>query len=116
MRIIQALFFLFTVVQGFVPTAFVGQRIISNNNICFMTADSHQAKDFTAGSGVDVDHIPMLIKNLSTDNFEESLEMLEPLLTNECVGDVCDDFMSELKDKAAAIGKEIPAGFAPSHH
>jgi hypothetical protein len=73
-------------------------------------------KDFTAGSGMDVEHIPFLIDNLNEENFAESLAVLEPLLTNECVGDVCDDYMSQLKEKAESIGKQIPSGYAPSHH
>jgi len=71
---------------------------------------------FTADSGLTADQIPMFIENLNAENFEESIKMLEPLLVNECVGDKCDLFLQELRDKAAAIGKELPAGYAPSHH
>jgi len=81
-----------------------------------MTAETHISKDFAAGSGMNEHDIPILIKNLSKENFEESLEMLEPLLTVECVGDICDDYISQLKDKASEIGMEIPAGYASTHH
>jgi len=73
-------------------------------------------KGFTADSGLTVEMIPMYIENLNEENFDESLGMLEPLLTNECVGDKCDTFMEDLKAKAASIGKSLPEGYAPSHH
>jgi hypothetical protein len=81
-----------------------------------MTSETHINRDFTAGSGMNDDTIPFLIKNLSKDNFKESLEMLEPLLMNECVGDECELFMQQLKDKVTEIGMKIPDGYAPSHH
>jgi len=79
-------------------------------------AQMSSMSEFFADSGLTVDAIPMYIDNLDVDNFEASLEMLEPLLTNECVGDQCDVFVDELKDKAAEIGKEIPEGYGRFHH
>ena len=82
-----------------------------------MTSETHMDKGYTVGSGMTEDAIPVLIKNLAPDNFEESLEMLEPLLTNECVGDEhCGMFMEDLKTKCQEIGMELPEGFAPTHH
>jgi len=81
-----------------------------------MTSETHISGGFQADSGMTVNDIPLFIKNLSADNFDESLEMLEPLLVNECVGDQCELFMEDLKAKCKEIGKELPAGYAPSHH
>jgi hypothetical protein len=98
--------------EGFSSPAFVGRKSFALE----MTADSHIDKDFTAGSGMDVNHLPTMIDHLTADNFDESLEMMEPLLTNECVGKEYDDAMSKLKAKCKEIGKELPANYAPSHH
>lgn len=73
-------------------------------------------KDFTADSGLDIGSVPVLIENLNKDNFAESLEMLEPMLMNECAGDECTLFLSQLEKKCAAIGKSLPEGYAPTHH
>ncbi|KAG7369573.1 hypothetical protein IV203_027319 [Nitzschia inconspicua] len=81
-----------------------------------MTSETHINRDYTAGSGMNDNSIPVLIKNLNKDNFEESLEMLEPLLMNECVGEECELFMGQLNDKATEIGMKVPDGYAPSHH
>ena len=77
---------------------------------------SQVEKGFTADSGMNVDNIPLYIDNLNVDNFQESLEMFEALLTNECVGDVCDTYVHELEEKAQSIGMKLPKGFAGSHH
>ena len=57
------------------------------------------------------------IENLTADNFDESLEMLEPLLINECVGEICDDYMGMIFTKAENIGKMTPKWlrYAPRH-
>jgi hypothetical protein len=81
-----------------------------------MSSESSLVKDYTAGSGMNDDTIPVFIKNLSKDNFEASLEMLEPLLMNECIGDECEFYLGELHAKASEIGVKIPDGYAPSHH
>jgi hypothetical protein len=108
MKFFQALAFLVTLVtvDAFQP-AFVGRAPIALFTV----------NDFSAvGSGMTEDQIPLLIENFSKDNFQLSLEMLEPLLTVECVGDHCDTYVAELRAKAAEIGMELPAGYAPSHH
>ena len=79
-------------------------------------ASTHISKEYTAGSGMTEHDIPLFIKNLSEDNFDESLEMLEALLNNECVGEVCEDYIGQLQDKAREIGKEIPPGYGSLHH
>lgn len=81
-----------------------------------LSMSTHMDKDYTAGSGMTEHDISVFIENLTAENFEESLEMLEPLLTNECVGDVCDDFVAQLNDKAESIGKKVPDGYAATHH
>mmetsp|Transcript_40267 Transcript_40267/g.83861 ORF Transcript_40267/g.83861 Transcript_40267/m.83861 type:complete len:111 (-) Transcript_40267:241-573(-) len=109
MRSIAALILVFvSCVNAFAPS---GQR-----RVAFVPKMSSKMDNFFADSGLTVDAIPMYIDNLDVDNFEASLEMLEPLLTNECVGDECDVFVGELKEKAASIGKDIPEGYAPYHH
>lgn len=80
------------------------------------SSDSHLKKDFTSGSGMNEHDIPLFINNLTKENFEASLEMLEPLLLNECVGEVCDDYMGELLAKSDSIGMTIPKDYAPYHH
>jgi predicted esterase len=69
-----------------------------------------------ADSSLDVHNLRSLIDNLKPDNFDVSLEMMEPLLMNECVGDECEMYLEQLKDKCGEIGKELPSGFAPTHH
>jgi hypothetical protein len=56
------------------------------------------------------------IDNLTVDNFVETLEMMEPLLLNECVGPECDVHLDRLRSKCQEIGKELPEGYAPTHH
>lgn len=69
-----------------------------------------------AGSGMNVNDIDLFIDNLNEENFVKSLEMLEPLLINECVGDVCDDYVGQVIAKADEIGKKVPKGYANTHH
>ena len=61
---------------------------------------------------------PVYIKNLTVENYEDSLEKLETLFksTSESVGETYDDFVTQLRAKAKAIGKELPAGFGTKHH
>ena len=81
-----------------------------------LAMSTHMDKDYTAGSGMTEHEIGLFIDNLTAENFDESLEMLEPLLTNECVGEVCDDYVGRLKEKADKIGKTVPKGYAATHH
>ncbi|KAL7571569.1 hypothetical protein ACA910_020984 [Epithemia clementina (nom. ined.)] len=90
------------------------QSIMSTTKL--FTSSTHISKDYLAGSGMNEHHIPVLIQNLTPENFDESLEMLEPLLTNECIGESCDMYLNDLNVKAKEIGKTVPEGFAPSHH
>ena len=72
------------------------------------------AEDFeTAASGANVHDIPSLIEHLTAENFEESLELLEPLLMNECVGEECKDYVGEMEAKAEKLGKTVPDTYAP---
>jgi hypothetical protein len=80
------------------------------------SSDTHIDPQFTAGSGMDVDALPMFIDNLNQENFLESLEMMEPLFTNECVGDECDLLLGKLEEKCDKIGKKLPEGYAATHH
>lgn len=100
--------------DAFTPASTITQH---RRPVSFLkNSETHMDKSYTAGSGMNDDTIPVLIKNLSKDNFDESLEMLEPLLLNECVGDECELFLGQLQDKASEIGMEIPSGYAPTHH
>lgn len=98
--------------QAFSP-GFVGKTKATHP---LFSEDTHISKDFTASSGMTEFHIPTMIDNLSADNFDASLEMMEPLLVNECVGEEYDTFMSKLTQKTKEIGKELPKGYAPTHH
>lgn len=77
---------------------------------------THIDKSFTADSGMNVESLPLYINNLNADNFEESLEIFEAILSNECVGETCEDYVGQLADKAKTIGKELPKGFGTKHH
>jgi hypothetical protein len=101
---------LFASAQAFAP------MIITSHNTALFNSETHIDKSYTAGSGMNDDTLPFMIKNLSKDNFVESLEMMEPLLLNECVGEECELYMSQLQDKAAELGLKIPEGYAPTHH
>jgi len=87
----------------------------------FVTSDTSEEhikmpSTFVAGSGMNEHHIRILIENLSPENFAESLEVMEPLLTNECVGHECDLYMDMLHQKSSSIGMQVPQGYAPTHH
>ena len=69
-----------------------------------------------ADSSLDVHNLRTLIDNLAPDNFDKSLPLMETLLVNECVGQECEDYLGQLKDKCQEIGKTLPEGFAPTHH
>ena len=99
--------------QAFTTTNAPPSRMVTTP---LFTSETHINPDFTSGSGMDVDSIPVFIKNLSKDNFDESLEMMEPLLQNEVVGKEYDDFMDQLKQKCKEIGMELPKNYAPTHH
>jgi hypothetical protein len=75
---------------------------------------THIAKEFTAGSGMNVQTIPTMIDHLTEDNFDESLEMMEPLLVNEATLTEYLGFIKVLKARCETIGKSIPEGYA--HH
>ena len=86
------------------------------STIILRKTETHFDQGFTADSGLTVDNIPLFIDNLSVENFEESLEVAEVLLKNECVGDVCDDYVSQFQEKAESLGKTLPKGFGSMHH
>ena len=88
----------------------------SRATISLRNSDTHVEGEFTADSGMNVDSLPLYIDNLNVENFEQSLEIFEAVFTNECVGETCEDFISQLQEKAKAIGKELPAGFGTKHH
>ena len=73
-------------------------------------------KNQMADSSLDVHNLRTLIDNLKPDNYDASLSLMEPLLLNECVGQECEDYLAQLKDKCQEIGKPLPEGFAPTHH
>jgi len=73
-------------------------------------------KNQMADSSLDVHNLRTLIDNLKPDNYDASLGLMEPLLMNECVGQECEDYLAQLKDKCQEIGKPLPEGFAPTHH
>lgn len=102
--------FLAATTQAFVP----GTRP-STPTFC-MSSNTHISKDFTADSGMNEAAIPVLIDNLNQENFLESLEMLEPLMTNECVGEVCDLYMGDLEEKCEKVGMDLPKDFPRTHH
>ena len=95
--------------------AFAPMTIQSRSTKLF-SSDSHIDKSYTAGSGMDIDTLPFMISHLNEDNFVESLEMMEPLLMNECVGEECDILLEHIRNKAEDLGMEVPEGYAPNHH
>ena len=78
-------------------------------------SSSHIDKAFTASSGMNDHVIPSIIDHLNHDNFQESLEMMEPLLMNECVDHEYNEYMTQLEQKCHALGKEVPSNYAPTH-
>ncbi|KAL3895385.1 MAG: hypothetical protein SGARI_007465, partial [Bacillariaceae sp.] len=70
------------------------------------SSESHIDKGYTASSGMDIDTLPFMISMLDEDNFVESLEMMEPLLMNECVGSECDIFLECIQDRAEDLGQK----------
>ena len=93
---------------AFVPsTSVFAARSLS---VLPMTSEDNFA---TAASGANIHDIPSLIEHLATDNFEESLVLLEPLLMNECVGEECKDYVGEVEAKAKKLGKTVPDTYAP---
>ena len=77
---------------------------------------SSMDKSYTVSSGMTEHEIPFYIDNLTQENFAATLEMLEPLLTNECVGEICEDYLAQLQDKAEQLGQKLPAGYGATHH
>jgi hypothetical protein len=68
--------------------------------------------DKTAGSGMQLQHVELLISHLSDDNFDVSLEMIEPFLLNEASPATLQRSVEEIKQKAEKLGKEVPESFA----
>lgn len=75
----------------------------------------HMDRAFTADSDITVENIPFFIANIDKDNFEETLSTLEPLLLHECRGDMCSEYVEDLRLIAEQLGKEIPDDFAALH-
>ena len=115
-----SLFFLLAAVScdAFSPAVVVVKRQISGGSrftsplTRLRNAEGHFSKEYTASSGVTVDQIPGMIEHLTIENMEESLDLLEPLLTNECVGDVCEDFLDEIEHKMEDMGEHLPQDYA----
>lgn len=106
--------FLLSLVAG--TQAIVTQPFVAKSTVPATTFRvSHIDADFTASSGMNEDAMPSLIDHLNEENFVESLEMMEPLFMNECVGKEYETFMSQLESKCNEIGKDIPPGYAPHH-
>jgi len=95
------------------PAAVVGTKSSETNKIGVPLFDSSNAQ--MADSSLDVHNLRSLIDNLKPDNFEKSLEVMEPLLMNECAGEECEMYLQELHEKCGEIGMKLPNGYAPSH-
>jgi hypothetical protein len=100
-------------VQAF--TILPTQQKVRSAVLLRMSSETHIDRDYTASEGMNHDSIPTLIHHLKEDNFVESLEMMEPLFMNECVGEEYDQYMTQLKMKCAELGKQLPEGYAPNH-
>ena len=75
------------------------------------TSANNEQSSFVSSSHVYEKDIPFLIEHLAADNFDVSLELLEPLLMSECAGQECEDYLEQLQTKAASIGKALPEDF-----
>lgn len=106
----------FLAVMGSAEAFVNSPSFITRDPSLTMSSVTHMDKTYTVGSGMTEHDIQFFIEKMSPENFEETLEMLEPLLTNECVGDICEDYVGQLQDKAASIGKKVPDNYAPTHH
>lgn len=70
------------------------------------------SKAYTAGSGMSLNHVQVLIDNLDESNYKESLEMIEPFLLNEADTQLYQDSMKRIYSKAHTLGIEVPEDFA----
>lgn len=81
------------------------------------TADNrpqhHMDEHFTPDGHVTAENIPAYIQHIDGENFDETLEILEPVLTEECEGVIQDIFMADLMIKAKKFGKKIPDDYGP---
>jgi len=104
--------FLFALVAS--AQAFTHQALVTQKTTLF-NSETHIDPQYTVSEGMTHDTVPVFIDNLNQENFLESLEMMEPLLMNECVGKEYDEFMSQLETKCADVGKKVPKGYAKTH-
>lgn len=70
-----------------------------------------ESMDKTAGSGMQLQHVDLLIDHLSKDNFETSLDTIEPFLLNEADDAFVKDALQRIESKASAFGKSIPEDY-----
>ena len=63
-------------------------------------------------SGLTMKAVRKSIDNLTKENFEESLSMLEPFLVNEAGVSIYSKSMRRIARQAKVLGTEVPASFA----
>ena len=66
----------------------------------------------TDWSNIGVDQLPMLIKNLTPQNYAQSLQAMEPVFEHDATRWEYDFYLARLKEQSWAIGMAIPAGYA----
>ena len=70
-----------------------------------------ESMDKTAGSGMLLQHVDLLIEHLDGRNFEASLDTIEPFLINEADETFLKDALQRIESKAGSFGKSIPKNY-----
>jgi hypothetical protein len=70
-----------------------------------------ESMDKTAGSGMLLQHVELLIEHLDGDNFAESLDTMEPFLINEADDAFRENALKQIESKASSFGKSIPKDY-----
>lgn len=70
-----------------------------------------ESMDKTAGSGMQLQHVDLLIEHLEESNFETSLDVIEPFLINEADETFRSNALKSIESKASSFGKSIPENY-----
>lgn len=70
-----------------------------------------ESMDKTAGSGMNLQHVDVLITHLDGSNFEASLDVIEPFLINEADDAFHKDALKRIESKASSFGKSLPKDY-----
>jgi hypothetical protein len=70
-----------------------------------------ESMDKTAGSGMLLQHVELLIEHLDAENFANSLDTMEPFLINEADDAFRENALKRIESKASTFGKSIPEDY-----